>query len=742
MATPIRKQVIRQRDFSAGEIDEDAERRDDTKIFKAALRSASNVRPLPTGALTRRPGRTILYFDGGLHDIVRPASDAQFDVTFAAGRFTARTTTGAIVSDLVAPWTADILAEMVWEPIGKQIFVAHRDMVPQVLTYDRDAGTWSIADYDFATGLSGTVKAAFYRFGDAGVTIQPSALSGTITLTASAAIFKAGHVGVLFRYGVAPGLSAGRQMRITAVAANGLTATATVIETLPATWRVTLAAVAGFRVGEIVEGDTSGAYGQVIAVNTGSTYLDVLMVKGFSGFADDETLVGAQGGSTVTSSTTTGPSFAASTLWDEQFMSDHRGWPGSVSSDNNRVIFCDFGQLENAIIWGSINAPTDLEVTGDADAAIFEIAPDVCRVLYVAAGGDEFVLTDRRIYYIPISASTPLVPGSVDFRRIGTGGAARVKPLAVADGLIFVGQAKSRLYAILATGQVTRPYEIAPINEFHEHLFTDPIGLAASDGDQSANPGKGLYVVNSDGSLILGHGGPRDDFVGWFPWPGEGNILSVASRDGDVRFSVRYDLNSGSVETVESIDNGTYFDGSVALDDFAGTDPLRDSSGEALEDSTGEELYAESGALLPFANETLQGYANGFYLGDVIIDETGRVAIEGNADLTGVVIGWNFTPEIVPFLEDFEGGDDMGQRLRRRKVARAAIKVKDTQAFDVDGRTYNSYLMGEDWGAVPPARSGVHRLRQTGRSDDPGFTITQPIPGSFTLQEITTQITV
>jgi len=45
----LRKNIIRQRDFGAGEIDPSALRRDDTKIFKAALRLTTGERPAGRG---------------------------------------------------------------------------------------------------------------------------------------------------------------------------------------------------------------------------------------------------------------------------------------------------------------------------------------------------------------------------------------------------------------------------------------------------------------------------------------------------------------------------------------------------------------------------------------------------------------------------------------------------------------------------------------------------------------------
>ena len=137
----IPSSIRRQRNFVAGQVSPDAERRSDLDIFDAGLKRARNVRALDTGALGRRPGRKVLYFDGGQHDLVRPISPTIFDVTFDAGRFTARLQNGGVVSNITGcPWTAAILPTISWQAVGKRIFVTARGMQPQYLEYDDATG--------------------------------------------------------------------------------------------------------------------------------------------------------------------------------------------------------------------------------------------------------------------------------------------------------------------------------------------------------------------------------------------------------------------------------------------------------------------------------------------------------------------------------------------------------------------------------------------------------------------------
>lgn len=723
------KQVIRQRDFSGGEVDDTAQRRDDAKIFGAALRRGLNLRPLDTGAATRRPGRKIRYFDGGQHDIVRPVTDIEFDVTFADGRFTARLIDGAIVSEILGcPWTTAMLNELSWEEIGRRIFVAHRLMPPQVLAYSADTGAWTIFPFSFRSGLNGALRGPFYRFADYGETMQPDDTNGTIEVETSADVFVAGHVGTRFTY-------VDRQIEITAVT-DARHATAEVIEELPPSYRVNLNTISGFVVGEIVQGNTSNAKGEVVEI--GTTFLDVVMTENFAGFTNTEIVVGLNGRGTVSSSSGIAP--LPTIQWEEAFMSPVRGYPGSVSTVAQRVVFTDFPQFDQAILMSAIAALDDFFATGEADGAIFEYVPQRGRVLYVIEGADVFVITDRGVYYIPISGASPLAPGSVEFRKISTDGAAHVRPVPVPDGLMFVNRTKKRLSAIVATGQTARPYVTRSLSDFHTHLFTEVISIAASDGNDTFG-GRYAYAVNADGSVVAGRYDEQADWMGWFPWSGEGRVTAVAARYGEVIFSVAYDLVAGLVETVEGLDGNAVMDGMLELSGFIGSDPFQDSTGDAIDDSTGAPFLAVFGALVPFAGLELDGWADGFYLGKVAIDIDGSVEIDAE-ELGLVSLGFNFDVEASPLIPGFEGGQDMGQRLRKRKVAKALATVRNTTVFEADGHVFAGFDAGDEMETARPERDETYRWRQLGRSYDPEINLGQTVPGKFTLIELTAEITV
>ena len=133
---------------------------------------------------------------------------------------------------------------------------------------------------------------------------------------------------------------------------------------------------------------------------------------------------------------------------------------------------------------------------------LFELAPGASRVYHVAAGFDQFIITSRGVFYIPISESNPLAPGSVAFRSITVDLAARLRPALTSEGMVYLSENLDRLVGIRATGQTARPYIPADIGEFHRHLLTGPISLIACTGTLTY-PDHTVMVLNADGSVAV-----------------------------------------------------------------------------------------------------------------------------------------------------------------------------------------------------------------------------------------------
>ncbi len=729
-------QIVAQRDFSAGQIDETAQRADDTEIMRAGMRRARNVRLLASRGMRRRPGRRALFMTTGICEKVRPAAGVEWYMDIEAGSITFRSLSLTVSLKFESlPWTDAILKELRWVESGGTVIFAHRSMPPQVFSYDPLANSWSHSVFSFSVDPSGATRQPFHNFYlGSGVTMTPSARAGTITVNWSGAVLNPAHAGVIFTY-------ANRQMRITTVL-SATSATCEVIEELPPSFDVSMGNVAGLQVGDVVEGVTSGARGQVASI--AGTVVRILVEKNWSGFSGGELVAGPRSKMNVVSQSAASP--VATTQWAEALISNIRGWPGCVSKDVQRIIFCKLSQAGAAIVWSSTGTLNDFRIGAEKEDAIFEFVPENCLVLDVLGGADEFVFTDKGVYYVPVSVSNPLIPGSIDFRLISDDPSSDIRPRSTTEGLIFINSARTRVFAVVGTGQTARPYIIEDLSEYHSSLIRSPVSLATSTADVSA-PERYLYIGNMDGTLAVGRyqkAPTTRGWVGWVPWDGQGSIEWIAAGGDSVIVTARYETSAGTVRFVEVFDDNLLLDASQAIATISGGDALEIETGVFLEVAPGDPLILQESYSLNWAAGTvLSVERNGWYRGDYTVEEDGSLSdlipVENVLGLNG---GFNFEVEAVPFVPHADGGPSRKQRMRPRRIKQVGVTVQRAQAIEVAGYLVPFYRAGENEEQAPPLRNETYRTRLPGRSFDPQWGVKQILPGALTILEMTTEVTI
>ncbi|HEU4839582.1 MAG TPA: hypothetical protein VFS88_09275 [Micavibrio sp.] len=132
---------------------------------------------------------------------------------------------GVNVQTLSAPWTSAQIPQMTWTQSADTLLMVHPDVKPKKLLRN-SLGSFVLADWEFFTDADVTQQ-PYYKFAESTVTLTPSATTGTITLTASAAVFESGHAGTRLRVG-------GKEVVVTLVNSPTVV-TATVVQTLGAT---------------------------------------------------------------------------------------------------------------------------------------------------------------------------------------------------------------------------------------------------------------------------------------------------------------------------------------------------------------------------------------------------------------------------------------------------------------------------------------------------------------------------
>lgn len=708
--------MIRQRDFSGGELGENMKRRDDAEQTRASGRKMRNWRIEASGNIVDRPGHTALFPQAGRTQTILMPGDVRFRLSFGAGSISIRDAAGSVVSYAAGyPWTLSTVGRISFAVINRDILICYPGSVPQVIRRNTATGVWTFFAFTFATGYQGEIKAPFYRFPETlGITILPSARSGSITLTASVALFAAGMVGTTIRYKSC-------QILITAVASSTI-ATGTVLQQLPPAQTLTASSTDGFFVGQVVTGQTSNATGEVTA--TTSTTVTVQLKSIYTGFTSAEVVVSPTSRATLTGVATA--VLQASVDWDEQAASSYRGWPGACLYDRSRLAMFDLPQVPEGIIWSAVSAYADFNVGADAGNAIFELVPGRKHVLYMLGGPDQFVFTDSSVYYIPISTSSPLKPGSVEFVSITSDGCGTVVPVSTGDSLLFSNTGRSRITAIMQTGQVTRPYLVQDVTEFCSHLIKSPICIATTTGDGDY-PERYVYVVNSDGTMAVGRVTSSKKWVGWTPWDGAGLFRWASGLGAEMVVNVDY-VGTGTVSLVESITDTQDMDGVVTLNSVIA--PLAPANGY--------------GPLWFWAGSTVDFTDGGRDIGNRSVDALGNIVALLGDDFTSPTIkaGRSWTSEFEPFVPHAVEGKNLGQTQRVRKLKQAAVAVLHSTGFEWGGRTIPAYQWGEEGGNAPTEREATYRFRNLGRSVDPRAVLSKSRPGSLSIVEVSLEVTV
>lgn len=705
--------IVRQVDFSGGELREDLKHRDDVQQVQCGARLLENWRIMSSGGLTDRPGRVALFRQEGRTETIVLPGDLRYRLSFGAGTIIIRDTTGALVtSDAGYPWTEATVGKVSFAVISSDIVICFPGMMTRVVKRVAD-GTWSFSNWAFTTGAQGEIRAPFYRFPESyGIKLTPSARSGSITLNFSAAFLTSAHIGAVIRYKT-------YQILITAITSPTV-GTGTVLQPLPPAQIITLASTDGFLVGHVVSGYTSNATGEVTAV-AGNT-ITVQIKSVFSGFQASEKIIGPISRSDSSAVATADPQPTAD--WDEQAISARRGWPQACLYDRTRLTFFDLPAVPEGVIWSSLDTYTDFLVGADANNAIFELVPGRKHVLYMLGGPDQFVFTDDGVFYVPISSSVPLKPGNVQFIQVSSDGCGPVRPAITTEGIVFLNAGLRRAIAITLLGAANKPYEATDINELADHLLKTPVCMAFSRGDANFSE-RYLHVVNADGTMAVARMASNRQWVGWSPWSGAGSVKWVSALGTDILFNVEY---SGAT-IVERMSDDVDMDGVVTLNSIMAS--LAPNDGQ--------------GPLWFWAGETVDLQDGGRDLGNREIDADGNLVKLPNDDFSsaGILAGRAWASIIEPFVPHVPGGTDYKQTQRRRRVRQVMVSVLRSTGFSWGRRSIPPVAWGEEGGSAPAKRENTYKFREMGRHMDPRpGPLVKDRPGSLEIVEIGMEVTI
>ena len=186
--------------FTAGEVSPELLGRGDLRAYDNGALALRNVFINPTGGVKRRFG--LGYIDSAAGDgkliafefntqqtALLVITDGQIDVY----------SSGVLESTIPAPWSEAQISQIAWTQSADTLLMVHPDISPKKLVRS-GMGVWTLSDWSFFTDEN-IIYHPYFKFADSEVTLTPSGITGSITLSASADVFVAGHEGTRLRVG-------------------------------------------------------------------------------------------------------------------------------------------------------------------------------------------------------------------------------------------------------------------------------------------------------------------------------------------------------------------------------------------------------------------------------------------------------------------------------------------------------------------------------------------------------------
>lgn len=718
-----KKQSIIQRSFSYMEIREDFLEGDDLDVRGASLRAAQNMKVLATRTTEARPGTFYMRTMMDAEDVIeiRPASGLTYGMILNNTSLQIIDIFGRVIhTETSVPW-AD--AASLWvENFRSEIIIGDETAGMMILEYD--SGSWSFTTFAFIGAAGGEAAQPYWAF-ELNTTIQPSALTGTITVTAADPIWVSAYVGQRIRYGQ-------REIMVTEKISSTVLR-GDVINRLPPSFRVTVEDSTEYRVGEAVIGADTNFQGLVIAIS--GYEIDVITLEYFEGPDVGEEFSSPGGSSVISAKVEISP--LASPIWDEPLMSPLRGYPRSAGGISGRMVLIDFPQVPDLIALSSSRSIKDFKVgASDDDAIVRQVGDGKPRWLHAVNMGDLLLLSDNGVYFVPARENGVISPSTFNTVFIDEVGANEISPVKADDGVIFVESSGEQVSAAMLDANVISKWTIKPLTTFHNHQIKSPKKLCGpSLGSAAAE--KYMFVVNGDGTLaaVSWQGNLRDEVVGFAPWDTEGLFVNVSPIFGGYWAIVDRVVEGGTVRFLERFSDDAYLDCSVETDGASETETLW-VNGEELY-VNGTPLAVRIPALKHLPGATVTYYARGWDGGDHVVNSDGTVTDE--PEIVGSrQIGLNFQSNV--WVWPIEQIESPRIGMLTARTIRTSISVQGTLGFQARRNgatdTVGAYGFGDDLSLPPVPRTKVYRFAVYGNRDHPEIEFTKHRPGPFRVLSI------
>lgn len=630
--------------------------------------------------------------------------------------YTAYTSGGAVggIVELDTTYTADQIAELTFAQSNDTLYIAHKSHTLRKLTRSSHTN-WTLSEPDITTGPFRTIngddnKLITVSGFSSGVTAFGTHVVGeTLTLTSSAAIFDAGHVGALWRLnenGGAVGIAGAALGDSTKTLANGDSYTNDgfiygVSSLTGATTWEKFNRVPSHQSGIIkVIGSVAGGGTSFYSNFLHPGYCVVRITAVASNISATAQIVRYQMPASIV---TGGTSF-----WEEGAWSSYRGYPRAISFYEQRLMLAG-SDSDPTVIWGSRSgAYEDFEDgSDDNDAIVYRVAAgsaDVFRwlvsgrVLSAGSSYGEFAVSASNLNEALTPSNFKAVPQT-------SYGASSAHPVRVNQTVLYpqragdVANAAKKLREF-AYDYANDAYNSTDLTIFSEHITGDGFNRIA----YQLTPESNIILCRADGQMALCTYERAQEIVAWYRYRLGGTAATTQTHcvlpgdTGDeVWIAAGREVDGTSVKYIE-----------VFTQPFGDTDDKEDCTNlDAHLSYSGASTTTVSG-LWHLRGETVKVLNNGAV-------ESGTVGATGKLTLsratTKACIGHGYTAILE--TEDFEAGAQGGTAQSRMKrinniFVRVLNSLGGTIGPDADNQATILYRETSDLvGSSPALRSGL-----------------------------------
>lgn len=456
--------------------------------------------------------------------------------------------------EFTTPWATADLKFVRYAQSADVVFVAC-DGLQQRRIERRATRSWSIVLYQPANGPFRTENIGKTR-------LTPSALSGSITVTASRPLFRSGHEGALFRMvsvgqKVSATLTGADQwsdpIRVTGVTSGrvfGIAITGTWTASIrvqrsigePGNWTNVLGPYTGntsttyndgldnqvvyYRIGIDTGEYTSGTATATLTFSAGSIAGIVRITDVTNSTSATADVLDALGGTDATE------------VWSEGAWSAYRGWPSAVGLYEGRLWWAG---LNN--IWGSISDAYegfDPDFEGDAGPISRSIGQGPVDVINWIVPAQRLLLGTEGAEWSARSSTLdePLSPSLFNLKEASTQGSARVGAVKIDSKVVFLQRSGLRIYEL--------DYDVSKA----DYAATDLTALAPEIGEPAITrievqrqPDTRIHCRRDDGTVAVLIFDPAENVLCWVIIETDGDIEDITVLPGtdedDVYYTVK-----------------------------------------------------------------------------------------------------------------------------------------------------------------------------------------------------------